>query len=82
MRLPETYLPKSYKGRVQWYVSQYLSEMPIHIFKTKQAAYDWAKDQPELIVGDVVMAPSFDWFPAGTNPRETVSNTRKFIIHE
>jgi hypothetical protein len=27
LHLPETYLPKTYKGRVNWYVSQYLQSM-------------------------------------------------------
>ncbi len=81
LHLPETYIPKSYKGRVHWYVSQYIQSMPIHLFSSKQSAYDWARTQPALIVGGVEMVPSFDWFPANSNPRETISNTREFVDH-
>lgn len=81
LHLPETYLPKTYKGRVNWYVSQYLQSIPIHVFRTKQDAIEWAKTQPALIVGDVEMVPSFDWFPADSNPRDTVSNTRQIVDH-
>jgi hypothetical protein len=81
LKLPETYLPKSYRGRVNWYISFYLQDKPIHLFATKQQAYEWAKTQTPEVVGDVVMTPSFDWFPAGSNPARTISNRRPFVDH-
>lgn len=81
MKLPKPYLPKSYRGRVNWYVSPYLQGEPIHLFSTKAKALQWAKLQPPLVIGDVVMTPSFDWFPAKSNPRETISSKRQFIYH-
>jgi len=81
LRLPEPYLPKSYKGRVHWYISFYIQSEPIHLFRTKQQAYDWAWTQKPEIVGGVVMTPSFDWFPADSYPRETVSKSRAFVDH-
>lgn len=81
LKLPKTYLPKSYKGKVNWYVSKYIQSEPIHLFSTKQDAIEWAKTQKPEIIGDVTMTPSFDWFPANSNPIETVSNTRTFVDH-
>ena len=81
MRLPATYVPRTYKGRVDWYVSLYSRHEPIHLFSTKQDAIDWAKTQPAEVVGGVEMTPSFDWFPAGEDPRDCVSRTRRFVDH-
>lgn len=81
MILPTPYLPKSYKGRVHWHVSPYLISEPIHLFRSQKQAFDWARDQPELVIGEIRMTPSFDWFPAWSSPRETISPTRKFIDH-
>lgn len=81
MKLPEPYLPKSYKGRVHWYISPYIQSEPIHLFRCKAQAKIWAASQPEAVIGEVVIPPSFDWFPAGSNPRETISPTRQFVDH-
>lgn len=86
MRLPETYLPKTYKGKVEWYISPWNTKLPIHLFRSKDQAFAWAKNQSESYVGgvflfDVVMTPSFDWFPAGSCPRQTISPNREFVDH-
>lgn len=81
MRLPKPYLPKTYKSRVNWYISPYYQNEPIHLFASKASAQKWAKLQPPTIVGGVTMVPSFDWFPAKSNPRETISPNRQFVDH-
>lgn len=81
MRLPEPYLPKSYKGRVHWCISPYRQSEPIHLFKSQAQAKAWAKSQPETVIGEVTMTPSFDWFPAGSRPQETISRHRQFVDH-
>lgn len=81
MKLPVPYRPKTYRQPVDWYVSPYITTEPIHLFSSQEDARQWAKTQPECIIGDVVMTPSFDWFPKNGDPRYHISPTRQFIDH-
>lgn len=82
MKLPEPYLPRTLSPRqVHWFISPVRAIEPIHLFRSRRQARAWAKTQPDLVIGEVVMVPNFDWFPKGTNPKDTISPTREFVDH-
>lgn len=81
MKLSRGYRPRSYKGRVNWYVSDPRAHAPVHLFSTKAEAMEWASQQPPVIIHGVDMVCPLDWFPADSNPRDTVTSSRQLIDH-
>ena len=82
MKLPEPYLPRTLSPRqVQWFISPVRATEPIHLFRSRRQARAWAKTQPDLVIGEVVVVPNFDWFHKGDKPHETISPTRQFVDH-
>jgi hypothetical protein len=81
MKLPKSYIPLSYKGKVHWYIAPWTTSSPIHLFRSIKQATNWANNQPDEIIENVVMTPSFNWFPANSCPKHHISSTREFIDH-
>lgn len=70
--------PKTYKGRVNWYVSPYWGA--IHLFDTQREAIDYASQLPVFTdsFGNV-FRHQIDWLPYGENGRICVSDKREII---
>jgi hypothetical protein len=81
-----TNVPKTYKGRVNWYVSHPDRNVPIHCFDTQAQAIDWCDSQPQPKYEGMLDDPIYqsfwiDWFTYGGNPRKEVTATRQIIDH-
>lgn len=74
------HLPKTYRGRVNWYVSPHHGE--IHLFNTQREAIDYASQLPAFVDHfGIVFRHQIDWLPYGENGRIAVSATRPIIDH-
>jgi hypothetical protein len=76
------YLPKTRKGKLNWYVSSYCQHTPIHVFRTKAQAIKFASELPVFRYSDGLTIPhTIGWMDRNADPRLQVSNTRKIVDH-